>query len=173
MKYLPDFIALALLYGVVFFKKWRQQGMDRLFINTLMYVYLSFVLYFTLMPVVVSLPFLFNHPYVPMSLTPFEDYLLGRGDTVRQIALNVLMTVPFGFLLPLVKKRGLLSCALWTLGLSLCIELLQPLVNGTRSSDVTDLITNTAGGVLGCLLYLLFRFPAEAVLRRLRSGAKT
>ena len=52
MKYLIDFVALILLYAFVFFRKWKPKGKDVLLVNTLMYVYLSFVLYFTLMPVI-------------------------------------------------------------------------------------------------------------------------
>lgn len=52
MKYLIDFAALALLYAFVFFRKWKLKGKDVLLVNTLMYIYFSFVLYFTLMPVI-------------------------------------------------------------------------------------------------------------------------
>ena len=52
MKYLIDFAVLALLYIFVFFRKWKIKGNDVLLVNTLMYIYLSFVLYFTLMPVI-------------------------------------------------------------------------------------------------------------------------
>ncbi|MGI6345192.1 MAG: VanZ family protein [Bacillota bacterium] len=118
---------------------------------------MSLVLYVTLMPIVVALPFIFNHPYIPMNMIPFDDYLSGRGDTVRQIILNVIMMMPFGVLLPLVKKQSLLSCLFWTFLFSLGIELTQPLVNGFRAADITDLITNTIGGLLGYLLYLVFK----------------
>ena len=105
MKYLIDFIALALLYVFYLFKKWKRKGKDVLIFNTLMYVYLSFVLYFTLMPIITSIPFVLNHPYTPMNLIPFVDILMGRGDFIRQIALNIIMTIPFGFLLPLTDNR--------------------------------------------------------------------
>ena len=65
MKYWIDFGALALLYVRVLFRKWRSRGKDVLLVNTLMYVYLSFVLYFTLMPVITSLPFVLNPPMNP------------------------------------------------------------------------------------------------------------
>ena len=83
--------------------------------------------YVTLMPVIVSLPFLFNHPYAPMNLIPFVDVLTGRGDFLRQVLLNVIMTMPFGFLFPLAGKRKakfgrtVFFCFFMTLG----IELLQ------------------------------------------------
>lgn len=132
------------------------QNKEILFINTIMYIYLSFVLYFTLMPVITSLPFVFNHPNVPMNLVPFIDVSYGRGGFIRQIILNIIMTVPFGFLFPLIKNNtNLIKIVLYTFLLSLSIEILQPLLNSLRSSDITDLITNVIGGVTGYLLYLI------------------
>ena len=166
IKYLIDFAALFFLYTFVFFKKWKSRGRDILIVNTLMYIYLSFVLFFTLMPIIVSIPFILNHPYTPMNLIPFVDILMGRGDFIRQIALNVIMTMPFGFLLPLTDNRTaklgktIFFCFLMSLG----IELLQPLIDGSRSSDVTDLITNVIGGILGYGFYLVFRPVAFWIL---------
>ncbi len=159
MKYMVDFTALGFLYAFIFFRRWKSKGKDVLFVNTLMYIYLSFVLYFTLMPVITALPFVLNHPYTPMNLVPFIDVLAGRGDFVRQVVLNVIMTVPFGFLFPLTQNRAakfsrtVFFCFLMSLG----IELLQPLINGFRSSDVTDLITNVIGGMLGYGCYVMFK----------------
>ena len=77
IKYLIDFTVLILLYAFVFFRKWKIKGKDILLVNTLMYTYLSFVLYFTLMPIITSIPFVLNHPYKPMNLVPFIDVLEG------------------------------------------------------------------------------------------------
>ena len=94
-----------------------------------------------------------------MNLVPFIDVLNGRGDFIRQVGLNVIMTIPFGFLMPLVKKENtsLLKVVFYTFLLSLGIELLQPLINGFRSSDITDLITNVIGGSIGYIIYLIFK----------------
>ena len=168
-KYLVDFAALAILYGLVFFRRWRQKGKDILFCNTLMYLYLSFVLYFTLMPIITSIPFILNHPYVPMNLVPLIDVLSGRGDFVRQVVLNIIMTVPFGFLFPLTQGRmakfgrTVLACLL----LSLSIDILQPLINDSRSSDITDLITNVMGGIAGYGIYTLLKPAAFWILAQL------
>lgn len=124
-----------------------------------MYVYLSFVLFFTMMPIITSLPFIFDHPFA-FNLIPFDDYANGRGDFMRQIILNVAMTVPFGFLFPLTqkrKRRTLFVTILATFLLSLMIEVLQPFINGIRSFDVTDLITNTVGGVIGYFCFMIIR----------------
>ncbi len=169
VKYFVDVAVLMFLYAIVFFRRWRSQGRDRLLVNTLMYAYLSLVLYFTMMPVVVSIPSMLDHPYTPMNLVPFIDVSLGRGDFFRQVLLNVIMTMPFGFLFPLTRDRRarfgatVFSCFLLSLG----IELLQPFFD--RSSDVTDLITNVTGGVLGYGLYVLFKPVTSWVLARLKT----
>ena len=170
MKYSLDFAVLALLYARCFYRKWRRQGWDVFLVNTLFYLYLSLVLYFTLMPVLTALPFVLNHPYKPMNLVPFVDVLAGRGDFVRQIVLNMIMTMPFGFLFPLTRcgaakfGKTVFCCFLMSLG----IEVLQPLINGFRSSDITDLITNTIGGACGYGFYVLFRPLTFWILGRLR-----
>ena len=116
MKELVDFIVLFLLYIFIFYKRWKLKGKDVLFINTIMYIYLSFVLYFTLMPIIASLPFIFNHSYVSMNLVPFIDVSGGNGDFIRQVVLNIIMTIPFGFLFPLIKnkKASLINIILYT-----------------------------------------------------------
>ena len=169
VRYLIDFAALALLYVFVFFKRWRGKGKDQLLVNTLLYVYLSFVLYFTLMPVITAVPFVLNHPYKLMNSVPFIDVSMGRGDFLRQVVLNVIMTVPFGFLFPLTRNRsaGFGRTVLFCFLLSLGIEILQPFFN--RSSDVTDLITNVIGGVLGYGFYAVFRPVTFWILDRLKA----
>ncbi|MCI8392943.1 MAG: VanZ family protein [Clostridia bacterium] len=171
MKELVDFIFLIIIYFWKFYKKWKEKGRDVLLVNTTMYIYLSFVLYFTLMPIITSLPFIFNHPYTPMNLVPFIDVTFGRGDFARQIGLNIIMTIPFGFLMPLVKKENarLLKVVFYTFLLSLGIELLQPLINGLRSSDITDLITNVTGGIIGYVMYLIFKPLTTKILNCIKN----
>ncbi len=169
IKYFIDFTVLVFLYAFVFFRRWKTQGRDSLLVNTLMYAYLSLVLYFTMMPVVVSIPFMLDHPYKPMNLVPFIDVSLRRGDFFRQVFLNVIMTLPFGFLFPLPRdKRAkfgvtVFFCFLMSLG----IELLQPFFD--RSSDITDLITNVIGGALGYGFYVIFKPVTFWVLERLKT----
>lgn len=171
IKYLIDFIVLGVIYFIFFFRKWKDRGRDRLLVNTMMFVYISFVMYFTLMPFIISVPFIFNHPYVPMNMNLFDDFFSDRGDAVRQILLNIIMMMPFGFLLPIVKKQKLWSCILWSFLFSFGIEIIQPLLNSFRSSDITDLLTNAVGGILGYLLYLLFKPLVEGIMVNLRTNS--
>ena len=169
IKYLIDFAVLVFLYAFVFFRKWRTRGRDSLLVNTLMYAYLSLVLYFTMMPVAASIPFMLDHPYKPMNLVPFIDVSLRRGHFFRQVFLNVIMTLPFGFLFPLTRnKRASFGVTVFFCFLmSLSIELLQPFFD--RSSDITDLITNVTGGALGYGLYVVFKPVSFWVLERLKT----
>ncbi len=171
MKEITDFIVLIILYVFILYKKWKAKGKDVLLVNTTMYIYLSFVLYFTLMPIITALPYIFNHSYTSMNLIPCIDVLNSRGDFVRQVVLNIIMTIPFGFLLPLVKKENVkvLEVVLYTFLLSLFIELLQPLINDFRSSDITDLITNVIGGFIGYLIFLIFKPLTTRVLNYIKN----
>jgi glycopeptide antibiotics resistance protein len=84
-------------------------------------------------------------------------------------ALNILMFVPFGVLLPLVWRRtgspGRVLAASFTA--SLAIELTQLVewiaLGNYRTVDVNDLIANTAGGLFG---YAILR----AITRASRRG---
>lgn len=171
IKILIDFVILALVYFICLYPKWKRQSKSVLTVNTLMYVYLSGVMFVTLMPVAANLLFCFNHPYVPMNMVAFEDAIIGRENFVWQIVLNVIMTIPFGILLPLCrrlygKRCGFVRCLLFTLGLSLFIELFQPLINAARNSDITDIITNTSGGVIGFCIYQIFRPLTDKIFFR-------
>jgi len=70
-------------------------------------------------------------------------------------ALNVLMFVPFGVLVPLIWRTAgsYLRIGLWALAASAAIEATQFVLDVTlgthRAVDVNDLIANTAGGLLG------------------------
>ncbi len=137
----------------------------------MMYIYLSFVLYFTLMPILTTIPFFYFHQYpYEVHLVPFIDVLNSRGDFLRQIVLNVIMLIPFGFLLPLTNKNNtkMLKVIFYTFLVSLSIEILQPLSG--RSFDVTDIITNITGGIIGYVMYLIFKPLTTKILNYLKNN---
>ncbi len=159
-KILIDLAVLAAAYGIWLLPKWRRLGKRPLLVYTLMYGCLAGIVRFTLMPVLAALPYCFDHPYIPMYMAPFEDVIHRHGDYVRQIVLNVVLFLPFGVLQPLCDRcRGrrprFWRCLLLALALSAGIELVQPLLHVFRRADITDVITNTIGGVLGYALWAL------------------
>lgn len=173
MKEIIDFIILIILYFILFYKKWRKRGREALILNTTMYIYVSFVAYFTIMPVATNILtilnyIIFNGRTNTMNLFPFVDLIMGRGDYIRQIILNIIMTIPFGFLIPLIKeKTTILKTILYTFLFSLSIELLQLITINGRSSDITDIITNIIGGIIGYILYIIMKPITQKILKLL------
>lgn len=155
LRMLPDLAVLAVIYLLVLRPRWREAGRRTLAVRSVLCLYIVCVLGVTLLPVLSNLPELAGNRYVPMELEPFRDLRNGYGNAARQLALNVVMTVPLGFLWPLVRgKKGVWRAVLAAFLLSLCIELLQPLLTTNRTSDITDVIANTTGGLVGYLLFL-------------------
>ena len=93
---LLDLLVLVAVYAAWLLPKWRRLGKRPLLVYTLMYGCLAGIVRFTLMPVLTALPYCFDHPYIPMHMAPFEDVIHRHGDYVRQIVLNVVLSVAFG-----------------------------------------------------------------------------
>lgn len=98
--------------------------------------------------------------------------LLGGWETQR----NVLMTIPFGLLLPLVVRWRYEALVLACVAVTLLIETVQLVVSAAvgwawRAFDVNDLLLNTVGGLLGlaltALVLAVVRRPALPPVRRL------
>lgn len=76
---------------------------------------------------------------------------------IADIVANVLLYVPLGFVAALrLQRMSLLTWAVAAFGLSAAIELVQGVVLN-RSADITDVITNGTGGVVGYLLARMFQ----------------
>lgn len=133
--------------------------------------YAAGIMVFTLFPL--QHQELFKCSRDPLRTTPFHSFAevldmasaqgfisILASSQFLQIICNVLLFVPLGFLARAVFKRSLLTATLLAAGLSLAIELTQ--LTGIwgmydcayRIFDVDDLITNTAGGLLGAALAL-------------------
>ena len=97
-----------------------------------------------------------------ISLTPFISMITGPMDTM----LNVVLFVPLGFFLPLLYKkyRHLKTVAVTCFLVSLSVELVQ--MFGWGSSDINDLITNTAGACFGFLIYCFIAKIIPADLKK-------
>ncbi len=91
-----------------------------------------------------------------VNLIPFADF--GQRAFFFGFSMNIVMFLPFGFLLPLLWKslRSWKRAALAGFCLSLFIELSQLFC--FRATDIDDLIANTLGTALGyAAARLLFR----------------
>lgn len=118
-------------------------------------LYLCGLIAFTLFPLPQHMPAGCTGTH--LNLNPLND-LAATSNAVTQIALNVVLFVPLGFLLRYRFQRGFAQTAAIGFGVSLVIETVQgTAVLGLfpcpyRVADVGDLITNSTGAVLGGLL---------------------
>ena len=122
-------------------------------------VYVFYILYMTLLCRTPRTFYQYNYKLF-WSYQYFFDQDHPQG---RQIILNILFFVPFGFLLSAVlnsfqiksKKRIFLITIIAACLLSVAIEFLQ-LILKLGFSEFDDVMDNTAGAVIGALIYLPF-----------------
>jgi len=83
-----------------------------------------------------------------VNLVPMGGTATG-GLGSRELAVNVLVFVPLGVLVLLAaRQRRFARMLLLVVGVSVAFEIVQYVV-GIGASDVTDVLTNTAGGLVG------------------------
>lgn len=89
-----------------------------------------------------------------VNFTPYAAPTRFNGEVVRsEMFLNVLIFMPFGIYLEALNKSTHFILKLGTIFLaSLTFELLQYFL-AMGASDVTDIIHNVLGGIIGLLLY--------------------
>lgn len=94
--------------------------------------------------------------FVPSVFYYMKGQVTG-GNWVKAMALgNVLLYVPFGFLLPAIRKNvKQVKTIAFGIALSVLIEFEQPIVG--RSFDVDDIIANTIGTAIGCLCFTILK----------------
>ena len=80
---------------------------------------------------------------------------LGIFSVVANLAGNILIFIPFGFIVPMAsRRRNLLMTAIGAFLLSLLIETIQ-LFTKVGCFDVDDLLLNTIGGVAGYIVFTI------------------
>ena len=98
---------------------------------------------------------------------------VGIKSVIINLGGNIAAFVPFGFLLPMICKRGkkLFCCTMMTALFSLAVELVQ-LFTRVGAFDVDDIFLNTIGGLLGYIGYELLFGMRERRAGREKSGKK-
>lgn len=80
---------------------------------------------------------------------------LGAFAVFANLAGNILIFVPYGFFISVAsRERGFFKTLFFSMGLSLCVEIIQ-LFTRVGSFDVDDILLNTIGGVLGYITSLI------------------
>lgn len=156
-----NLLLLALFYLSYCYPRWHTTK-EQLFLKTVLFVYATGVVYVTLLPWYMPIPFFtFDGSMTTVNLVPFLDLLEGHGGAWKELILNMIMMVPFGMLVPMIYHRNGKETVLLALLVSFCIEVLQYVsVGEMHSSDVTDLFSNTFGGAIGFAIYFVTKKPA-------------
>jgi len=117
-----------------------------------------FVIY--LIAVLWIIVFKFNAPFSKLgymrsiNLIPFNESLIINGKLdFREIVMNVVIFMPLGIYSGILFRK-------WTTGkkiflfflISLICEVFQ-FILGVGASDITDILNNTLGGIIGLLIY--------------------
>ncbi len=91
-----------------------------------------------------------------INLIPFSESVIINGKLhFSEIIMNVVIFVPLGIYAGILFKRWSIRKKLLLFFLiSLICEVLQ-FVLGIGASDITDIINNTLGGIIGLIIYIL------------------
>ncbi|MGM0240064.1 VanZ family protein [Enterococcus sp. AZ103] len=134
----------------------------------LLTVYLIVLVWILLFKLALSLPGIIQsfNTQRSLNLIPFQGSTIINGKIgFLEIFYNFLIFLPFGGLLSVSSKRtSFLEKTMLMIAFSLTIEILQ-FILGIGASDVTDLLMNALGGIMGLLIYrLLLRSFSEIKL---------
>ena len=135
-------------------KYWRSNRKDNYITNkltnALFIIYLLVLFWILLLKFGVRFSYMGNRS---VNLIPFGELISNGKTDVGEIILNVVIFVPLGIYAGVLFKR-------WTLGyklfffflISLMFEGLQFILR-VGAFDITDIITNTLGGIIGLLIF--------------------
>jgi glycopeptide antibiotics resistance protein len=151
-----------LIYLPIYFLQKRRFGKQPFVRHLVVYAFIGYCLSLLYLTVLWYYPNItFDPGYYFLNLQPFiwvrEVYDMGTEKMFNQLAMNILMFVPYGLLLPMTfeKMKRLWKTALCALCITIAIETLQYFMG--RSADIDDVIMNFIGGILGYLLFLLMQ----------------
>ena len=120
-------------------------------------IYLSFIAWCILFKYVTPTEVFNPNRYFSrtINITPFNDLKNGYFN-FADIYGNIFLFIPLGFYLSLYRGRKPLSNLILACFLSISFECLQ-YIFGIGASDITDIILNTFGTLVGMFLYIIFK----------------
>lgn len=151
LKKIPILELISIIIGVVKMKNSKKMG-QVLFIGYV--IILIWILLFKFSMSLNDLVLQFNNQSRNINLIPFKDsVILNQRIDLSEIINNIIIFIPFGGLLGIIdKKSSSLKKIIIILLFSLVIEFSQ-FIFGLGATDITDIITNTLGGIAGLLIY--------------------
>lgn len=120
-----------------------------------------FILYLLVLTWIILFKFSLSFKELPhlrgINIIPFGASVITNGTLdFTEIVQNMLAFIPFGLYLSMLKPNWpFVKKILLIAGTSLLYEILQ-FICSIGATDITDLISNSTGGVVGILLYFAF-----------------
>ncbi len=119
-------------------------------------IYLFFLLWLILFKLSFNLPQFLTYSYSNVNLVPFSTFSFENTTVLRETTYNLIVFFPFGVLLDVNFKGLSFSKKLGIIFLvSFFAEFIQFLFVIGGVADITDVITNTTGGLIGLWFYQL------------------
>ncbi len=130
--------------------------MRKILSKTLFALYLMILLWLVLFKLRVDISSVFNYHHRSLNLIPFAAPSRVHGEIgYGEMIYNCLFFIPFGLLLDVnFKKIGFLRKLSFIAIFSVTIEIIQ-YIFAIGATDITDVITNTLGGLIGLTFYSL------------------
>ena len=155
--YLFGFFALIIVEAILFIRK---VGAKRKVMIGLFVVYITLALSVTLFPIPFQEIYPSGYEYNFIPFKSIADSLnAGLRPALTSVLGNVILTMPFGFLITLLKdNKKFLNVLIFVVAFSFAIELTQHIIGigigyRYRNVDIDDLILNTIGGIIGWFIY--------------------
>lgn len=102
-----------------------------------------------------------------LNLVPFEGSVIVNGKIdYTEIINNLIVFVPIGVYLTLLRPKAFFNNCLVIIGISLLFESVQ-YIFAIGASDMTDLLMNSFGGILGLVICLLMQFILKDKAQRM------
>ena len=143
--------ALCVMFVLLF--KRKRINVIQLVASLVFSAYVVFVLYYTVLGRYSQEEYTFQIYIYKSYKYLIEDF---GTHSLRQVILNIVMLIPFGFLMPIVikAKRKYLITLLSAFAFILFIESMQ-LIMQCGTFEVDDVFNNFIGAVIGMLIYAL------------------
>jgi glycopeptide antibiotics resistance protein len=128
--------------------------MRKILSPSLLALYLIILIWLVLFKLTFHLSSILNHHHRSLNLIPFAAPSMTHGAiNYGEMIMNCVFFIPFGLLLNVnFKKTGFLPKLIFILCFSVTAECIQ-YIFAIGATDITDVITNTLGGLLGLLFY--------------------
>ncbi len=167
-------LTVHIMYSVIRGKSIRRSILISVFI-----IYISIVILITFFPIVYSQDEYasFGNIRNSVQFVPFRTIknmlrYAPKMMAFKQVGGNIIMTVPFGILLPiLLKRKKVPLLILYAVAFPVCIESFQfflGAVLGTyyRMTDVDDVILNFTGIIIGYAIYYIFSVMYNKIMKK-------